>query len=101
MNVVAYVSELMDRSKVQAALPGTTFAHDAAVAAEADVVVVDLTLFGDAVAGIRAAAPRARIVAYGPHVDAELLRRAGEDGADMVLPRSQFFRDPHAAVTDS
>ena len=99
MNVVAFVSDLMDHSKVRAALPTVTFTRDASAAADADVVVLDLTLFADVVADVRAAAPRARIVAYGPHVDQELLRRARDDGADVVMPRSQFFRDPSAAVT--
>ena len=99
MNVVAYVTDLMDRSKVQSAIADATFARDPAAAAGAEVVIVDLARFGDVVAAIHAAAPDARIVAFGPHVDDELLRRAGEAGADVVMPRSQFFRDPAAAVT--
>jgi hypothetical protein len=38
------------------------------------------------------------VVAFGPHVDTELLDRATADGADVVLPRSRFFQDPAAAV---
>jgi CheY-like chemotaxis protein len=34
--------------------------------------------------------PRPRVVAYGPHVNAELLRSARLAGCDPVLPRSQF-----------
>ncbi len=41
---------------------------------------------------MRAAAPGARIVAFGPHVDTEGLAQARRDGADAVLPRSRFFR---------
>jgi len=99
VNVVAYVTDLMDRSKVQSALDGVTFARDPHAATGADVVIVDLARFGDAVATIRAAAPGARIVAFGPHVDDELLERARAAGADTVLARSLFFRDPAAAVT--
>ena len=98
MIVVAYVSDLMDRSKVQSAVDGVTFARDPVSAAGAAVVLVDLARFGDAVAAIRAQAPDARIVAFGPHVDDALLRGATEAGADVVLARSQFFRDPAAAV---
>jgi DNA-binding NarL/FixJ family response regulator len=98
VNVVAFVTDLMDRSKVQAAVPGATFARDPAAAAGADVVVVDLARFGDTIGDIRAHAPGARIVAFGPHVDDELLARAGEAGADVVMARSRFFRDPAAAV---
>jgi len=95
---VAYVTDLMDRSKVQSSVPGVTFARDPAAAAGADVVIIDLARFADVVAAIRAQAPDARIVAFGPHVDDELLRGAGEAGADVVLARSQFFRDPAAAL---
>jgi DNA-binding NarL/FixJ family response regulator len=89
----------MDRSKVQSAVEGVTFAREPAAAAAADVVIVDLARFGDDVGAIRAHAPDARIVAFGPHVDDELLQRARDSGVDAVLPRSQFFRDPTAAVT--
>jgi DNA-binding NarL/FixJ family response regulator len=99
VNVVAYVADLMDRSKVQAAVADATFARDPATAVGAEVVIVDLARFGDAVGAIRTAAPDARIVAFGPHVDDELLHRARDAGADTVLARSQFFRDPAAAVT--
>jgi len=99
VSVVAYVTDLMDRSKVQSAVAGITFARDPASATGADVVIVDLARFGDAVAAIRAAAPDARIVAFGPHVEDALLSKAATDGADSVLARSQFFRDPSAAVT--
>jgi DNA-binding NarL/FixJ family response regulator len=95
--VVAFVTDLMDRSKVQSAVEGVTFARDPAAAAGADVVIVDLARFADAVPDIRAHAPEARIVAFGSHVDAELLQGARDAGADAVLPRSQFFRDPAAA----
>jgi hypothetical protein len=61
-------------------------------------VVVDLARFGDRIAGVRAAAPSARIVAFGPHVDDAGLAAAAGAGADTVVPRSQFFRDPAAAV---
>ena len=100
MNVVAYVTDLMDRSKVQSAVDGVMFARDPAAAAGADVVLVDLARFGDAVAAIRAHAPDARIVAFGPHVDDELLQRARDAGADAVMARSQFFRNPAAALTE-
>ena len=98
MNVVAFVTDLMDRSKVQSAVEGVTFARNPAAAADADVVVVDLSRFADAVTEVRAQAPEARIVAFGPHVDDALLTGARRDGADVVMARSQFFRDPAAAV---
>ncbi|HEY7105276.1 MAG TPA: DNA-binding response regulator [Acidimicrobiia bacterium] len=96
--VVALVADLMDRSRVSAALPGVRFTSDPTGCAGAEIVVVDLARHGTAVAAVRAAAPAARIVAFGPHVDEALLSAARDDGADVVLPRSQFFRDPAAAV---
>jgi DNA-binding NarL/FixJ family response regulator len=39
---------------------------------------------------LRGVTPRPRIVAYGPHVNAELLHSARTSGCDIVLPRSKF-----------
>ncbi len=93
------VGDLMDRSRISAASPDAVFVADAAACSGADVVVVDLSRHADEVASIRAQAPLARIVAFGPHVDGALLERARKDGADAVLARSQFFRDPEAALS--
>lgn len=38
-------------------------------------------------------APMPRVVGYGSHVEAELLRAAREAGCDPVLPRSKFVKD--------
>lgn len=89
----------MDRSRVSAAIGDVVFTSDPRACAQADVVVVDLARHGSAVAAVRAAAPSARIVGFGPHVDDELLARASDEGADVVLPRSLFFRDPAAALS--
>ena len=99
MRVVALVDDLMDRSKVSSAFPDAQFARDAVAAGGADVVIVDLARHGDTVGALRAAAPRARLVAFGPHVDDAALDRARSDGADAVVARSVFFRDPAAVVT--
>jgi hypothetical protein len=50
------------------------------------------------VRALRAQSTTLRIVAFGPHVDEAAANRAQEDGADVVLPRSRFFRDPASAV---
>jgi hypothetical protein len=99
VKIVAITSDLMDRSKISSAIDGVEFARDAAACAGADVVVVDLARDAALVAAVRAAAPDARIVAFGPHVDTELLTRATRDGADAVLPRSKFFLDPAGALS--
>ena len=97
MTIVALVDDLMDRSRLSAALPATTYRRDP-VAVDASVVIIDLAAYADAVPVVRAAAPAARIVAFGSHVDASVLDDARAAGADLVLPRSRFFRDPAAAV---
>ena len=96
--VCALVSDLMDRSKISAAVPDASFVRTADKCADADVVIVDLARFGGEVAPARVAAPAARLVCFGPHVDEEGAAAASAAGADAVLPRSQFFRDVAAAV---
>ena len=98
MRIVAIANDLMDRSRISGAIDGVEFAHDAASCADADVVVIDLARAAPLVAPVRAAAPGARIVAFGSHVDTEVLQQATRDGADAVLPRSKFFQDPAGAL---
>jgi DNA-binding NarL/FixJ family response regulator len=98
VRIVALVGDLMDRSRISAALPTATFTDDAAGIRDADVVVIDLTRYADTVEAVRAGTPGALIVAFAPHVDEDRLRSAEAAGADRVLPRSRFFRDPGAAV---
>jgi DNA-binding NarL/FixJ family response regulator len=98
VRIVAITNDLMDRSRISAALGDVEFTTEPARAGDADVVVVDLARHADAVAAVRAAAPGARIVAFGPHVDTEAFDRARQDGADVVLPRSRFFQDPATAL---
>lgn len=96
--VVALVDDLMDRSKVSAALEVVTFVRDIAACTAADVVIVDLAKHARAIEPLRNAAPNARIVAFGSHVDAAAFDTATLDGADHVLTRSRFFHDPAAAI---
>jgi NhaA family Na+:H+ antiporter len=98
MSTVALVDDLMDRSRLRASVPDVRFVRSVDECGDADVVVVDLARHLDDVAALREAAPEARIVAFGPHVDEEASRTAAGAGADVVLPRSRFFRDPAAAV---
>jgi hypothetical protein len=96
--VVALVGDLLDRSKIAAAVPNASFAAGADDSAGADVVVVDVKAHPGAVAVARELAPGARIVAYGRHDDPAALEAARADGADAALARSRFFRDPAAAI---
>jgi len=101
LRLCALVSDLMDRSRISATLPATEFVRDVAACAGADVVLVDLARFGADLAELRAALPSARLVCFGPHVDGGAADAARSAGADLVLARSRFFRDPPAAVDPS
>jgi DNA-binding NarL/FixJ family response regulator len=98
VKTVALVTDLMDRSKISAAVPDIDFAPAPDACAGADVVIVDLGGHADAVAELRQVAPGARIVAFGRHDNPEALTRAREEGADLAVPRSRFFRDPAGLV---
>lgn len=98
MRTIAFVRDLMDRSKIQGVLPDMEFTSSVDDAEGADAIVVDLAIYGDLITELRAKTPNARIVGYGAHVDVETLQRAVDDGADEALPRSRFFKDPGAAV---
>lgn len=97
---MAFVSDLMDRSKIAGA-GEVTFARGAEEAAGADVVIVDLGAHADLVPTIRAAAPEARIVAYGRHTETAALEQALTDGANESLARSRFFADPASWIRRS
>ena len=96
MAIVVLTPDLGDRGRIAAAAPEARFvaaaaALDAAVEA-GDVVVVDATRAG-ALEAIEAVTGRAaRVVAFGPHVAADVLAAAHAAGAETV-PRSRFFRD--------
>ena len=86
--VVVLAPDLMDRSRITAALPGARVVSTLA-GVEADLVVVDLHRPGvlDQLAQVRAA----RIIGFGSHVDADLLAAGLAAGCTEVLPRSAFF----------
>jgi hypothetical protein len=85
--IVALVDDLMDRSRLLAAVPAAEAIRDANGAVGADVVIVDVARHGDAVSEVRRVAPRARIIAFGPHVDDH--RLAGR----VFQARMWFCRD--------
>jgi hypothetical protein len=101
MRVCALVRDLMDRSRISATVPAVEFVGDVDACAGADVVLVDLARFGADLPALRAALPSARLVCFGPHVDDAAADAARAAGADRVLARSRFFRDPGAAIDPS
>jgi hypothetical protein len=98
VDIVAFVDDLMDRSRLSGAFPAVRFARSVDDIGGADVVIIDLARHGDLVRAVRGAHGTARIIAFGPHVDDEAIETAENEGADRALPRSRFFRDPAAAV---
>lgn len=94
MNVAAYTPDLMDRSKIAAAVPDCRFVSrpEALVGlAGTDLVLVDLSKKGVLEVLADLAAGGVRVVAYGSHVDKALLARAEEAGCTEVMARSRFF----------
>jgi hypothetical protein len=102
VTVVAYVPDLMDRSRVSAAVADVTFVPtpealpEAAVGAA--VVAVDLARPGVLDVLPALVASGTRVVAFGSHVDRETLDAARAAGCTEVLPRSVFFRDLHSLL---
>jgi DNA-binding NarL/FixJ family response regulator len=64
------------------------------ITADCGLVLVDLSLDGlnlpALVRAVKAAAPQAKVAAFGAHVDRAALADAGEAGCDLVLTRNQF-----------
>ena len=92
--VVAYVPDLMDRSKVAGAGADVTFVARpadlpaAVTSAGAELVVVDLTRPGvvDVLGDVGAP-----VVGFANHTNRQAMEEAAAAGADQVLARSAFF----------
>lgn len=100
--VVAFVPDLMDRSKLDAAARAHGVALDVvnrpsdlvgSVAGGTSLVIVDLSRPGvlDAVRELCGLVEQVRILGFGSHVERDLLRSASETGCDQVMARSAFF----------
>jgi DNA-binding NarL/FixJ family response regulator len=66
-----------------------------ALATSASVVLIDLAScesdLAEAIRDLRQRGSTARILAFGPHVQRDVLDKALEAGCDQVLPRGQFL----------
>jgi hypothetical protein len=67
-------------------------------AADADVLVVDLTSDVEARVGLGGGASGARTLAFYSHVEHDTRVRAEEAGFDLVVPRSRMAREMGALV---
>jgi DNA-binding NarL/FixJ family response regulator len=107
MRGLYFTTDLMFSSRIlgvaqAAGLRLTTVLSPAALAEQLTgdpigLVIIDLASPGADVAAIagqvRAVAPAARIVSYGPHVDHALLEAASRAGCDQVYSRGQFMQE--------
>lgn len=105
--VVALVRDLMFGSRVRAAVPGAVVAQNwgrvlDAVGPDTRLVIVELEAAGslELIPELPGRAPEARVVAFGPHVQEELLASAREAGAE-VLPRGAFVKRLPALVAEA
>jgi DNA-binding NarL/FixJ family response regulator len=90
VTVLAYIPDLMDRSRVSAAVEGVEFVKAPGDVSRADVVVVDLGRPG-ALEAVADLGPGVRSIGFASHVDRSLMERAEQAGVGEVLPRSRFF----------
>ncbi len=88
--IKAYAPDLMDRSKIAAAVPAVEHVRRVGDLAGATVAVVDLSRPGvvDAIADLTNGG--VRVIGFGSHVDAATLDAAKSAGAE-VYARSAFF----------
>ena len=96
--IVAYVPDLMDRSKVAAAGDCVFVSKPAdlvGLSAGADVVVVDLTKPGvvEVLAGLDS-----RVIGFANHTSRDVMDAARAAGCDQVMARSEFFANIDALL---
>jgi hypothetical protein len=91
VTVLVYAPDLLDRSRIAAALPEAEFVRrpDELASPGARLVIVDLTRPGVLEVVPTVLAP---VIGFAAHVDAALMAAAAAAGCAEVLPRSRFFR---------
>ncbi len=97
--IAIWTRDLIDTSQLKALIPQLETANNIEAVITAAIIIINLEEFGPIITEIRSRAPAAFIIAYGPHVDIESAEAARVAGADRVLPRSRFFRDPLSAIS--
>lgn len=102
--IVSFVPDILVEMRIDSAARALDADLDSVSAAEyleaalnkgADVLVVDLGMDGIDLNWIVSVARgrKVPIVAFGPHVEIELLRAAEDAGMDAVYPRSAFMKE--------
>jgi hypothetical protein len=100
VTLLAYVPDLMDRSKVSSVAATTFVSRPADLVAAAtgdDLVVVDLGRPGVLDVLPDLVATGARVLGFGSHVERTTLEEASAAGC-QAMPRSQFFRSLDALL---
>ncbi len=90
--LVAFVPDLMDRSRIRSARPDVRFLISPAELDSLDVADVALVDLGRPAVRSRLATCPARIIGFVAHVEEDVAAQARRDGAQEVLARSVFFR---------
>jgi DNA-binding NarL/FixJ family response regulator len=97
------MAERSGHTVVMAAAPTLLIDRLAQSPEEPATMIIDLTLpdldIADVVPRVRKAAPLARVVAYGPHVQVNLLAAAQAAGCDEVLSNGEFHRNMPAMLS--
>jgi DNA-binding NarL/FixJ family response regulator len=79
--------------------------ESALLASEDPVVLLDLAgaafPFAETLSLVRRLAPASRTIGIYPHVDPELGRAGQAAGCDVVMPRSRFFTNITASLTEA
>jgi len=91
MTIAVLTRDLMDGSRFRAALPDVVIVRSASAAelADADLILLDLSLRADTATVVALGPP---VIAYGAHVEADALDAAIAAGCVDALPRSKVFR---------
>jgi DNA-binding NarL/FixJ family response regulator len=106
--ILALVPDLLFAARVRGAAPEARTLQSAdrlldRVGPATRLVLVDLQARGalDLIRRLRGRESPPRIIAYGPHVDADALRAAREAGADQVLARGAFVNALPSIVAEA
>jgi len=103
--VAALTADLMFAARIRGTAPQARAVQSLAKLLEVvdeatELVLVDLQAREaiEAVERVREAAPRAQVIAFGPHVAEDSLEAARTAGADVVMTRGAFVRELGALV---
>jgi DNA-binding NarL/FixJ family response regulator len=116
MTIVLFTNDLMFQSRIESVVRGAgnrlvVVRNWEAIESRFDseqspeCVVFDLSFRGldlsDAVNYLRLHHPASKLIAYGPHVDTDLLKQASDLGIEEVMTRGQFDRNMSTVLSST